>query len=228
MLVYSCNMAKLTSIDLPDAAPKKSSKNDIKTVIVEGDVVTRFNEARDQVDKATAVMTELRPTLIEAGLDAVFQHNSEHADEPKGLIASVNLTDPETSEVCQFSWTRKYLKFDPKQAEEEFKRLRTKEGKIPNINNYIAYEVVANFDTKVFMVDGKFNKERYDAFMEALTDVAAKFEVDNPLTCGKVAKPKPDFHEKRWQVFDADTNVTLQTVLPASTSLEPIRPEAAE
>jgi hypothetical protein len=59
-----------------------------------------------------------------------------------------------------------------------------------------------------------------------MTTVAAELGVDNPLSCGKVAKPKPEFHEKRWQVFDVEANLALQTVMPASTSLEPIRPEA--
>jgi hypothetical protein len=217
-------MAKLTSINLPDADTKKARNNTIE-IRVEGDVVARFNEARDQMDKAETVITELRPTLIEAGLDAVFNHNAEHKAEAKGLIASVNLTDEE-GEIVQFSWSKKYLKFDPAQANEEFNRLRTLDGKKANINDYVGYEPVASFDAKVFVVDGKFSQKRYDAIMKAMTAVAAELGVDNPLSCGKVAKPKPEFHEKRWQMFDVESNLALQTVMPASTSLESIRPEA--
>jgi hypothetical protein len=218
-------MAKLTSIDLPDVADKKA-KTTIPSIVVPGDVVTRFNEARDQVDRATEVMNELKPTLIDAGLQAVFEHNSENADNSKAQISSVNLTDDDSGEICMFSWTRKNLKADKKQAEAEFNRLRTLQGKKANINDYVAYEPVAAFDAKVFMVDGKFSNERYTAFMEALNEVAAKFEVDNPLSCAKVLVPKPEFHDKRWETFDVESNIAIQAVLPTQCNLKPIRPEA--
>jgi hypothetical protein len=232
-------MAKLTSIDIPDVADKKA-KTTIPTVYVPGDTVARFNEARDQVDKATEVMNELKPTLIEAGLQAVFEHNSAHAGDSKAQISSVNLKDrlPDDEEatatdvaeamqeVCMFSWTRKDLKNNPKQVEAEFNRLRRQDGKKANINDYAGYEIVAQFNTEVFMVDGKFNRERYDAFIEALKEVSEKFEVDMPLSCAKVLKPKADFHDKRWQDFDVESNIVLQTVLPTQCNLKPIRPEA--
>src|SRR5512139_344992 len=185
-------MAKLTSIDLPDVADNKA-KNNIPSIPVPGDVVTRYNEARDQVDKATEVMNELKPTLTEAGLQAVFEHNSAHAGDSKAQLSSVNLTDEETGEVCMFSWTRKDLKNNPKQVEVEFNRLRTVDGKKANINDCAGFEVAAKFNTDVFMVDGKFSKARYEAFVLAIKAVADKFEVENPLTCGKVLVPKPEF-----------------------------------
>lgn len=218
-------MAKLTSIDLPDVADKKA-KTTIPSIVVEGDVVTRYNEARDQVDKATEVMNELKPVLTEAGLLAVFEHNSEHADSSKEQISSVNLTDEETKEVCMFSWTRKDLKNNPKQVEAEFNRLRTMEGKKANVNDYAAFEVAARFDTSVFMVNDKFNAQRYEAFMTAMALVAEQFGVENPLSCGKVLVPKPDFHDKRWQVFDVESNLAIHAVLPTQTNLKPIRPDA--
>ena len=217
-------MAKLTSIDLPDADTKKSRSN-IPSIPVEGDTVTRYNDACDQIDKAEAVINELKPVLHEAGLQAVFTHNVEHGTDPKAILSSVNLTDDE-GEVCQFSWTRKDLKNDAAQVDAEFKRLRTVDGKKADINACAGYEVVASFNAKVFMVDGKFNRERYDAFVEAMKDVSARFNVDNPLTCGKVLKPKPDFHDRRWSQFDVEANLAIQTVLPTQVNLKPIRPEA--
>jgi len=223
-------MAKLTSINIPDVADKKA-KTTIPTVFVDGDTVTRFNEARDQVDKATEVMNELKPVLQEAGLLAVFTHNCEHADDPKAILSSVNLmdkADEETTptEVCMFSWTKKNMGNNAKAVEAEFARTLTADGKKANVNNYVGYEIAASFDTAVFMVNGKFNQERYEAFMEALTAVSERFEVANPLSCGKVLKPKPDFHEKRWTQFDLETNLALQTVLPTQVNLKPIRPDA--
>lgn len=226
-------MAKLTSIDLPDADTKKSSNN-IPTIEVDGDTVTRYNEACDQMDKAEAVINELKPVLHEAGLQAVFEHNVEHAGQPKEIISSINLVDRREEgdedeaerQKVQMSWTRKDLKNNAAQVEAEFKRLRTVDGKKADINLFAGYEVVAKFDAAVFMVDGKFNRERYDAFVEAMKEVSARFNVDNPLTCGKVLKPKPDFHDRRWSQFDVEANLTIQTVLPTQVNLKPIRPEA--
>lgn len=221
-------MAKLTSIDLPDLDDKKS-KTTIPTVTVPGDIVARYNEARDQMDKAEEVINELKPDLIEAGLQAVFEHNSAHAGNPKEIISSVNLQaeadeDAAKAEVCMFSWTKKDLKNNYKQVDAEFKRLRTTDGKKADINEFAGFAVVAKFDTGVFMVDGKFDEKRYKAFMEALAAVAEKFEVENPLSCGKVLVPKPDFHEKRWERFDVEANLVIQTVLPTQCNLKPVRP----
>lgn len=234
-------MAKLSNINIPDVANKKA-KNTIPTVHVPGDAVTRYNEARALVDKGTETMNELKPILLKTGLEAVFTHNSANAADPKALISSVNLMDgvpdedtatAETladalKEVCMFTWTKKDTACDAKQVDEEFKRIVTLEGRKANINNYVAYEVVASFDTSVFKVDGKFNQERYDAYIEALKDVSEKFGVDMPLSCGKVLKPKPDFHERRWRVFDVETNLQLQAVLPTQCNLKPVKSEKTE
>lgn len=233
MFVYiASRMAKLTSIDIPDLDDKKS-KTTIPTIVVPGDIVARYNEARDQMDKAEEVINELKPSLVEAGLQAVFEHNTAHAGNPKEIISSVNLqAEPDADdasapvEVCMFSWTKKDLKNNAKQVEAEFNRLRTVDGKKANVNEFAGFEVVAKFDTSVFMVDGKFSNERYQAFMKAIAQVAAKFEVDSPLSCGKVLVPKPDFHEKRWGVFDVESNIAIQAVLPTQCNLKPVRPEA--
>lgn len=217
-------MAKLIEIALPEADAK--SRSNIQAVAIEGDAVTRFNDARDQIDKATEVINEIQPVLREAGLKAVFTHNCEHAVEPKALISSVNLTDDE-GEVVQFSWTKKDLKNNSKAVSAEFDRVRNLQGKKVDKNAYVGYEVAATFDTDVFMVSGTFNMERYEAFMTALNEVSAVYQVPNPLTCGKVLKPKADFHARRWQDFDLDTNLQLQMVLPTQVNLKPLRPEAA-
>ena len=217
-------MAKLAIIDLPDVDDKKA-KSSIPSVKIEGDAVTRYNEARDQVDAATEVMNLLKPTLIEAGLQAVFEHNTKHADDSKAILSSVNLTDEE-KEVCMFTWTRKDLKNAPKQVETEFNRLRMVDGKKANINDCAAFEVVAKFDTGVFMVNDKFNPQRYEAFVDAMAAVAAEYEVENPLSCAKVLVPKADFHDKRWALFDVEANIVIQSVLPTQVNLKPIRPDA--
>lgn len=220
-------MAKLTSINLPEVA-KKPSKQSIPTVTVPGDIVVQYNAARDQKDRAEEAIKDLSPYLIEAGLAAVFKHNTAHANNPKAIVSSVNLqSEPSESngevETCLFTWTKKDTRNDAEQAIKQFERVRTVDGKKVNVNDYIAWSVVATFDTSVFAVDGKFSTERYDAFTKALEQVSERFGVTNPLSCGKVLKPVPDFHEKRWSAFDAETNKELQTVLPTQCNLKPVR-----
>ena len=238
-------MAKLKNIDIPDVADKKA-KNTIPTVTVPGDAVTRYSNARELVDRGTATMNELKPTLLAAGLEAVFIHNCEHAADPKALISSVNLMDrpldedddddaakaakeasaPEDSrkEVVMCSWTKKNMESDCAQVEAMFNGILTTEGKKPNINNYYGFDLVGNFDTSVFMVGGKFNQDRYDMFMDALKAVSDHFGVSNPLSCTKQWLPKGDFHERRWTQFDLETNLELHKVLPTQVNLKPIRP----
>ena len=234
-------MAKLKTIDIPDVVETKS-KSKIPTLYVDGDkVVSRYNEAKTALDAATATMNELKPVLYEAGMEAVFKHNCENAADPNKIISSVNLKDkmPDDEqeiaeaaaalqEVCMFTWTKKDTACDPVQVVAEFETIVTLEGKKANINNYVSYEVVAKFDTSVFSVNGKFNQERYDAYITALKEVSEKFEVDMPLTCGKVLKPKPDFQEKRWKLFDEATNLQIHKVLPTQCNLKPIRPAKTE
>jgi hypothetical protein len=40
-----------------------------------------------------------------------------------------------------------------------------------------------------------------------------------------VLKPKADFHDIRWAMFDLEANLAIQTVLPTQVNLKPIRPE---
>lgn len=223
-------MSKITNIDLPDKDSKKSTTS-IPSVVVPGDIVSRYNDARDQVDRATEVMDELKPTLIEAGLQAVFEHNSQHPGDSKNQINSVSLqdaTDPESVEVCMFSWTRKNLKNDPKQVEAEFKRLKTLQGKKVDVNDHVAYVPVVTFDSAALVVDGEFSRLHYRAFENAIAKVAKELGIENPFTVTKVLVPKPEFHDKRWENFDVESNIAIQTVLPTQCNLKPVRPENGE
>lgn len=230
-------MAKLNDISIP-TVPEIKGKGTIPVVYVPDGIVSQYNEAKGQVDANNKIMERLKPTLQKIGLEAVFEHNCAHADEAKAQISSVNLMDrlPEgmdittgtvtdaLKEVCMFTWTTKDTANDPKKVVEEFNRVLTVEGKKANINNYAAYEVVASFDTSVFKgANGKFSQERYDAYMEALVEVSTRFGVENPLSCGKVLKPKPDFHDRRWKQFDKETNLQLHAILPTQVNLKPVR-----
>ncbi len=216
-------MAKLLTLDVAGVTSKKAAKSKLKTVPVAGDVVTRYNEARDQMDKAEEVINELKPTLIEAGLEAVFNHNHEHAGDSKSMVSSVNLSDAKSGEACMFSWTRKNSANDPKQVEAEFKLLRMVDGKKADINQFCGFELVPKFDGGVFMEDGKFSKSRYEAFVKAIKAVADLFQIESPLSFEQKLAPKPEFHDKRFEVFDVEANLAIQTVLPTQCNLKPVR-----
>ena len=217
-------MAKLNNLDLPELDEKKSSKN-IAALTVHGDAVTRYNEACDTIATAEEIRDQLKPVLMDAGLAYVFEHNEHNANDPAAQISSVNLQDADTGEVCLFSWLRKNLKINAKAVDAEFKGLFTKDGKRANINEYVSYVPVAAFDTGVFMKDGKFDKDICEDFQNALNEVADRHGVANPLTLAKVLQPKPDFHSRRWQDFDFQSNLDLQSVIPTQVNLKPVRPD---
>lgn len=222
-------MAKLKDIDLPEKA-KKSTSSAIQTLVISGDTVARYNEACDQIEKADLTIKELKPTLVEAGLSAIFAHNCANPTDPKARVSSINLIDddPDAVETLRVTWQKKNLKNDPKQVVAEFDSLRTVDDKRANINDHAAYAVVADFDADVFSVNGKFDQQRYDDFVEALTVVSERYKVPMPLSCAKVLVPKADFHDRRWSVFDIETNLVIQAVLPTQVNLTPIRPEKVE
>ena len=219
-------MPKLQDIDLPDTTAKKNSKPAIKTIVVkDSDAVSTYAAAIAQIKAAEEVIEVAKPLLVEAGLAHVFEVNTVNAGDPKAQISSVNLTDEDGSNVVQFTWTKKPIKINKEQAEEEFKNLRRLDGKRPDINAYAAYAPVCKFDASALVADGKFDADRYKAFNDAIAAVAAQFGIENPLTVTKELKPKPDFFSKRWIDFDTETNLTLHSVMPTQLSLEVVAPK---
>ena len=219
-------MAKLKTLPLPEAKSKKSKK-ELPQLPVAGDIVSRFNDAADQLSKAQAVMDELAPELKELGMAFVFERNCTTPLNPKSIISSVNLVDAQ-GEIVQYTWKRANKACSAGLVEAFFKDRQTRQDKRANVNDYAAWKPKAEFDAKVFMVDGKFNQDRYDAFVEALALVAEEFDVPNPLTCTKVFGPTDSLHEIRFRDFTPEENVEMAEVLPTSEELEPIRPEKPE
>lgn len=229
-------MAKLKDISTLEKAKPKKSRKEIPTTRVTGDVVRRYNEACDQLDRAEAVCKELAPELNEVGMEMVFQHNCTPGNKP---INSFIITDGEDDESkgtgsVMFTWQRKAKACDPKAVEAFFNGVKTQEKKAANVNDYVGWFPVADFDAKVFLVADKtsgkvkFSQERYDAFLAAIQAVADQFKVTNPLSCAKVFGPQPDFQERRFKDFDVETNISIAEVLPTSTSLEPVRSDEEE
>jgi len=222
-------MAKLKDISVLETAKPKKKGKEVATLTFEGDMARRYNEAADQIATALAVQKELAPLLIDAGCQYVFETNCVPGAKP---INSVNLVDDSLSTVM-VTWTRKPKAMDAEAVEAFFEGRQTLAKKLANVNDYAAFVPVAAFDAKVFMVldtkgKPKFSQARYDAFNTAMLQVAEQFEVTNPLSCSKVFAIQPDFQERRFEDFDADTNMDLMEVMPTSVSLESVRSQEGD
>ena len=189
---------------------KALKKGDIPTVLVEGDYPTRYNEAAAIVKEAEALMVDLKPILLPDAMSELYRHNS---DKPWDPISSVKLQD-DAKEVVRVTFVNKYSSTAPVAAEALFADIRTKDGKKPDINNYLTRTLVGSLDSKAFLgSDGKFDKLRYDKISAALTLVCAELGIDNPLSISEAVIPMPDFHGRRWMDFDAATNQRISEVV---------------
>ncbi len=228
-------MPKLTDIKGVQEKKAKKPGRDVPSVQISPELfgkVAAYNAAADAAKAAHAKMKELMPELTAEGLVCVFETNVVHADDPKQQIKSVNLTEPKTSgsagnpEALQFTWTTKPLKLDEKAVKGFFARLVPDFGTTVDINDYAEWVLVADFDKKVFQNDkGRFDQGRFDKFLAKIQEAADELGVDNPLTLSKDFRPVKEAHERRFRELNLAQNLGLHTVLPTSTSLEPVRPE---
>jgi len=219
-------MATLKKIDLPEKAPKKSAAA-ITEILVDGDAIRLYNEAADAAKAAIKVMEEIKPKLVEIGVEEVFRLNCKHGDQPDTLISTVNLKDDATGEICQCTWSKKQLKLDEKAIKRAFSIVRTKDDEWAKINRYAAYTPVATFNTDVFFIKDKFNMDAYEEYVAALQKVADRYGTPNPLKCEKELILSSDFHTVRWADFDFSTNLMLQSIMPTQVNLKAIRPTEA-
>lgn len=216
----------------------KTAKREIPVVVLEGDTVRRFNEAKDQIEAALKVIEALSPDLTDAGLRAVFQHNIANANTAQTQISSVRLQDDdsdrvegEKAETVLFSWTVRPKKWTAAAVNTTFSNLKRVDGEKLVRSDYVDWEIGASFDAKEAFTDpktGKFSMERYDAFNTVISGVAKQLNIDNPLEVTKTMQPQPDFFERRFKDFNLKSNLLLAEMLPTTTRLEPERPDEVE
>lgn len=212
-------MAKLKTLDLPETSAPSAEP---PVVTVAGSSVADYAKASEEMTRAKKTLERLRPDLLKAGLQAIFEHNCACSEVPEQQVQSaVLLAGADASKRVRCTWTRKDSAptVPAAELEQHFETLETRAGTVPNVNRYVAYVPQAAFDTSVFMVGGTFNQERYNDFMAALDTVSRKHKVENPLSLSQVLQTKPDFHVRRWRVFDAETNLKLHKLLPTTVSL---------
>lgn len=227
-------MPKLNEIKGVAEKPKTKSKKVVPVMEVTGGLVGKiaaYNAAADRAKLAQAEMAEIAPTLLVEGLEFVFNHNCGCRDDTKRMIKSVNLTEPslglcrdETPEAVQFSWSARAGKCDRASVEAHLKALVTVEGKPVDPNRYAEDTIVVDFDKKA-LVDarGRFMQTRFDTFKKVMDDVAAELGIENPLTFYKEFKATGEMNDLRFKELTPAQNLALHTVLPTSSSLEPVR-----
>lgn len=223
----------VTDIDLPEV-PKNKKASTVPVRSLEGDQIRRYTEALRQIEDANAVIAELKPDLIQEGVEYVFGHNVNHGGDTKTLISSVKFCDKdqdtltEGAQSLMVSTQKKTTALDAKLVNETLVSMRRADGKPVVADDYVEYAVKASFDTTIFNGADGFSKERYAKIMEALNDVSEELGVDNPLSCHKVMSPKGDWYERRWVDFSLEQNLQLQEVIPCVIAVKAMAPTNGE
>lgn len=178
--------------------------------------VTLVKEIKASAEKLKGMERYLK----ERGVGEVFAIND--GQSPKEQVSSVRLADVDATEqdpTAMVSVKDAYAAFDTEQAEAMIASLAKVDGKALKADDCLDWEVKATFDTSAFNGPKGFERARYEAFWEALEDVATRFGVENPLQCGKVRVVKEGFHQERFQLLKLMDNLQLHTVLPATVSI---------
>ena len=151
--------------------------------------------------------------------------------EGRGLLVVVHLgvlVADDAGEVTRITFSSKYSGVAAAMAEALFGEIKTKDGKKPDINDYLARTMVGSFDSSVFLgPDGRFDQKRYDKIHAAMETVARELGVANPLSTSETVLPLPDFHARRWMDFSLETNKRITEVIPNQVNFVPC-PKAAE
>lgn len=199
---------KKIKADLPET---KKAGSDIPTFAVQGDVVTKFNQASIDFKDAEARLKAAREPLLAIGSSHFFAVRCAGTD-----VSSVKLTDTNGA-AARFTFQDRYsaAAADPVDA------VMTELGE--DINDWVAETVKPSFDTDFFTdKDGNFDQKAYELTVAALDAVSKKLGKSNPLSAKKVVVPKPVFHEKRFSEFSPAANAKLTEVLPNTRTLTPI------
>jgi len=201
---------KTISANPAESVAKKASS--IRVVKVRGQFIEKFVALRNQVDEAEAQMAEIEPRIKDLGVNEIFTDNVR---AKTAEVSSVKLEDDSGTQV-RVTVSNAYPKFNADQAVELLENV----VKVKDVNDYLLQTRVAKFDSKVFVKNGEFNQTAYDAFFNAIANVASQLGVNNPLSTEIVVTPKPDFHDRRFREFGTvEAQSALHTVMPTKVSI---------
>jgi hypothetical protein len=217
------SLATLIPLKVKSVQPSQN-KGEIPVIRIEGDAVSRYNEASAVEKEAKALMEDLKPLMRPDAMAVIYRHNN---DRPWDPLASVKLQD-DKDEILRVTFANKYPGVAPAVAEALFQTIRTKDGKQPDINLYLSRTLVGAFDSGAFLgQDGRFDQKRYQKLHDALEAASRELGIENPLSTSEIVQPVPDFHGRRWLDFDLPTNRRISEVIPNQTSFVP-QPNAAK
>lgn len=214
----------LKKLKIKLAAAAASKLGDIPVVLVEGNIITQYNDADRQVKDGEALMKDLRGEILEIGRDGeIFRHNVEN---PRHPIGTVKLQD-EDGESLRVQFTSKYGQVADVGAAEALFASGKVGGVNLNINEYMQETVVGKFDCSVFNgPGGKFSQVVYNAFRAAIEQVSNDLGVPCPLETKKVVVPLPSLATERWSLFPTvELQRALSEICPNTTQIVPVRPE---
>jgi hypothetical protein len=196
---------------------------DIPVVGIEGDLVAQYNAADKQLKAAKAVMDDLKPEILEVGLNEIF---SRSCRDPINPTPTVKLQD-DSGKVLRVEFTKRYgqvAEANLESVEDLFEGLKGEDGKPVDINTYLQETVDAEFDSSVFLsADGTFQQRVYDEFRKAIEAVSKRLGVDCPLNTKKVVTPKEKFHVERFHRFpDPGLQMQLSGLIPNTNRIVPV------
>jgi len=219
-------MAKLKKSRAVAADASDSKKSSIPTAVIEGDLVSSFNDAIRRKKEAEDDANECREEVLKAGVPLLIAHNTDHADHP---VASIVITDAEESSL-RLTFMNKYQALTPDAAEELCKTLADGD-EVPDVNQYFQEVVKPVLDVGIFYVSGKFDDGVFNAYQAAITRVTSELiargklmpGTPSPLLGKRVVEPKPDFHQRRWVDFNSDAQQkTIYKHVPNTVTLTPV------
>lgn len=205
---------------LPPVGPKGELAERYPALVAVEDPVAAYRKAALAEKDAKATMEALKPYIVDTAVEVIFHENAVRTEPLSSVRLATDGSGPD-AETLLVSVADKYPAFDQASAEAAFEDLgKRRDGKPVKLDDYLRWGVVAKFDTSVFFVGDVFDKERYEAFDQAIAEVAARFGVETPLACGKVLGVKDDFHARRLVDFTPEQNIKLHAAVPAQVSVK--------
>jgi hypothetical protein len=197
---------------------KPNSDKEIPEVLIEGNVIKRYNRASDAYKAAEARMKDLKPEILEVGCGEVFERTIA---DPLHPVLTVKLVD-DTGEAVRVQYTKRYSAI-PEAALEDVEGLFSDHN--VDINTQLKETVVPAFNPSAFEdAKGNFDQKRYDAYTKAVAKVAEQFGDETPLTTAKVFAAKDCFHAERFVHFETvDAQWRIDKLVKNVTQVVPVR-----
>lgn len=210
---------EIQRIEVPPVKPDTKVAKQFPSLAGEPEPVRRFVELTRQLKSAKASLEQMEPYFKGLGVEQIIKAScAAQAPIPSVRLVDVDVpgADPEIDKPALLITLKNDYKVDREKAEGALVLMEDEEQNPLNPDNYLDWELKAEFDTAAFVTNGRLDTKRYIAFVEAVRTVADQFGIKNPLSCTKVRVVRDDFHARRFAEFTVAENLELQAgALPA-------------